>query len=596
MLILDCECFPNYFCVWFKHIESGEFLKLDLSKHDIEVTAELSKLLNSSLLITFNGNSYDLPLLQLALRGYNASELHEASGEIIGGARTSDFRKKYNLEYPEWNHIDLIEVCPLEGSLKLYAARLHCPKLQECPHDPSQPVTAAQIEEVDSYCRNDLDCTELIWRELCPQIELRKTMGARFGIDLRSKSDAQIAEQIIGHGIHKRAGKWPKRRKVEVGAEYRYNAPAWMNFADLNLQVILDLICRTKFVVGETGHVQLPAEIEGRTVTVGNHRYRLGIGGLHSLEKREWHVADEETFLSDNDVSGYYPRIILTQKLYPANMGPRFLEVYQEIFDIKESAKRAGNLPTAAGFKIAANGSFGKFGDKWSILYSPQMVIQVTLSGQLMLLMLIELLEQEGLPVVSANTDGVVIKCPHNRAQTLRDAIKAWELVTDMITEETRYKALYSRDVNSYLALKENGKWKTKGAYGDGGGPLWKNPQARICSTAAQAYLRDGKPLEETIRKCRDIREFVCIRRVNGGAQHNGQPVGKVVRWYYSKTAGDCLRYAASARKVAGTDGCQPLMILPTDVPVDLDYDRYIREADNILEDVGVKGQMSLFC
>lgn len=63
-------------------------------------------------------------------------------------------------------------------------------------------------------------------------------------------------------------------------------------------------------------------------------------------------------------------------------------------------------------FKIVLNGTFGKLGSKYSFLYSPNLMIQVTITGQLALLMLIEALEAAGISVVSANTDGIVSRCP----------------------------------------------------------------------------------------------------------------------------------------------------------------------------------------
>lgn len=65
---------------------------------------------------------------------------------------------------------------------------------------------------------------------------------------------------------------------------------------------------------------------------------------------------------------------------------------------------------TDGGSKIQINGTFGKTGSPYSVLFAPTMLIQTTITGQLSLLMLIEWHEIYGIPVISANTDGVVIK------------------------------------------------------------------------------------------------------------------------------------------------------------------------------------------
>ena len=110
----------------------------------------------------------------------------------------------------------------------------------------------------------------------------------------------------------------------------------------------------------------------------------------------------------DCDVASYYPSIILNQGLCPANIGENFLRVYKKIVDERLKAKKEGDKVVSESLKIVINGSFGKFGSKFSALYAPEMLLQVTLTGQLALLMLIEKLENADIKVISANTDGVV--------------------------------------------------------------------------------------------------------------------------------------------------------------------------------------------
>ena len=65
----------------------------------------------------------------------------------------------------------------------------------------------------------------------------------------------------------------------------------------------------------------------------------MGIGGLHSCEKSQYVVADENTVLSDADVASYYPSIILQQKLSPKTMGKDFITIYQSIVSRRIEAK-----------------------------------------------------------------------------------------------------------------------------------------------------------------------------------------------------------------------------------------------------------------
>ena len=116
---------------------------------------------------------------------------------------------------------------------------------------------------------------------------------------------------------------------------------------------------------------------------------------------------------------------------------------------------------------------------------------------------------------------------------------------------------------------------------------LSKNPETLICTDAVLQYLKNGVPVEKTIKQCRDVRRFVSVKNVKGGGEKNGLYLGKVVRWYYPKNEAGHIAYVASGNKVGKTDGARPLMDLPTDFPDDVNYEWYINEAVEMLYDCG---------
>ncbi|WP_230684282.1 hypothetical protein, partial [Streptococcus pneumoniae] len=84
--------------------------------------------------------------------------------------------------------------------------RLHSRKMQELPIDPDDNIGEMERQALLSYLPNDPDCTIDLWRDLKAQLELRTIMSAEYGVDLRSKSDAQIAEAVIKHEIERLTG------------------------------------------------------------------------------------------------------------------------------------------------------------------------------------------------------------------------------------------------------------------------------------------------------------------------------------------------------------------------------------------------------
>jgi hypothetical protein len=604
VMMYDVECFKNYFMVAFRHLKSGKVFILERDEFPLDIKT-LDWMLKNFCIVGYNSINYDILMCRLACLGASNEELYQASCDIIYSAdfRPYDFEKKYKLPKNLYNHIDLIEVAPLQGSLKLYSGRLHTKRMQDLPVDPTKELTPEEKAGVRTYCINDICNTELLFNELLPQLKLRDSMSVEYKVDLRSKSDAQIAEAVITTELQRLNGFRVARPKLEGHQTFNYRVPSYISYRSPQLQNMLDIVRRAEFSLDGLGYIIMPPEIAELQLAMGQCIYRMGVGGLHSSEKTTAHVADEDTLLLDRDVASFYPRIILNQRLAPKHLGNDFLKVYSTIVQRRLEAKHSGNKMVASSLKITINGSFGKFGSKWSALYAPDLMIQVTITGQLSLLLLIEMIEDLGISVVSANTDGVIIRCPKGRAQELQERISWWERLTGFETEETRYKAVYSRDVNNYFAVKEKpgdpaAKYlderlgvKVKGCYCERGSAgdsvLSKNPEALICNDAVMALLRNGTPVEETIRGCGDIRRFVSIRNVTGGARKSNVYLGKVIRWYYSTEMYGEINRATTGDKIPKTDGARPLMELPDRFPGDVDYDRYIETSKSMLYDIG---------
>lgn len=585
--VFDCEIYRDYFLVAFKNLATGNVVCLERTPaQDLDVD-RVRKILANYTLISFNGNHFDLPLLAMALTGADNARIKEVCDAIIVGNKKSwEIYREYGLDQIECDHIDIIEVAPGQVGLKQYAGRLHAQCLIDLPIEPGASIAPEQYALLREYCANDLALTELLYNHLLPQIDLRRKMTAEYGIDLRSKSDAQIAEAVIKTEVEKlNGGKRLVRTNVAPNTKLHYTPPAWIGFTTATGTTVFNAVCDADYRIDQWGSPILPDSLAECMVGFNDTHYSLGIGGLHSTESKACHHADGQYILVDRDVASYYPSIILQCGLAPTNMGEHFLPVYRSIVLRRLHAKRTGDKVTNEALKITINGSFGKLGSKWSVLYAPALFLQVTLTGQLALLMLIEQLEQHGIRVVSANTDGVVIKCPRGRIAEMDAIVCWWETTTGFDTEATDYAAIYQRDVNTYVAIKTDGTVKTKGAMA--ATSLMKSPANEICIEAVVAYLKDGTPVQDTISHCEDIRKFVTLRQVKGGALWQGRALGRVVRWYYS-TDGAPITYASNGNKVARSEGAVACMTLPNRIPDNLDLDWYIREAISLLTDLGV--------
>lgn len=648
----DVECYRNFFLVKFYDRVTKQFTSYRQTRAIMLDRAAVAHKMRTCTLVTFNGRKYDAPMIACALAGFTCDQLKKVSDAIIQrNMQPWQVEQEFGVTIPqEWDHIDLFEVAPGIASLKIYGGRLHSKKMQDLPYDISAELTLVEMDNTDLYCGNDLLTTNDLYEALIDDIETRIELTTQYGVDMRSKSDAQIAEaafkKLLAFKVYPPV--------IPPGTRFKYETPKFISFKTTVLQQALALIERVDFVIANNGSPAMPIELDGFTVTIGSSTYTLGIGGLHSTEQKTAHRADATYSLADVDVVSYYPKIISILKMFPHQIGEVFLKIYDGWIEVRIEYKDAGNKKKAATFKIKINGTYGKTGSPYSILYAPQLMIRTTITGQLSLLMLIERLHMvDGISVVSANTDGVVIKCRRD-LHPVRDAIvKRWELDTGFTTEANEYLALFSRDINNYIAFKpaytdKKGvhhpiSTKTKGAFAIGKeDQLRKNPANFVCVDAVIAYILHGTPVETTIRQCSDIRKFVTVRAVKGGgawikdtlisttikartadlerrmwvcnpttklwsdvfgsgsnltlneayetARRNLERLylGKAVRWYYGAGQSGHIAYALNGNLVARSEGAKPCMELPDVLPPDIDYGWYAEEATELLQDLGV--------
>jgi len=593
LAVLDIEVLPNYFLVSLKGLESGNTLEIDMFGQNKTLSKAQRKRLYKALdnLTTFGFNSinYDMPLINYALTGATCQEIYRMSASIIRERKQAWMvYRKLDIEPYNFDHFDVSEPSPaVMISLKNYGTRIGSPKLQEFYLDPHAPILSTEIPALKEYCMNDLNVTIDLYRAIEDRINLRKSMSEKYGLDLRSKSDAQIAEAVITSEL-KKVGVSAFKPNYSEGYKPRYKAPDYIHFESPELKQLVKDIESMEFTLAKNGAVKMPLELKNKKITIGETTYQMGIGGLHSTEKSLVRTSNSKYVMRNADFTSYYPFIILKQGLAPKHLGEKFLDVYREIVETRLKAKAEGDKLVADSLKITINGSFGKFGSKYSKLYSPDLLLATTITGQLTLLMLIEELENEGISVVSANTDGLEYYCERSKVQLAEAIIFDLEMASGYEMEHGEYEGLYARDVNNYVAIYEDHA-KAKGIYAET--TLSKGRSTPIVYEAVREYLLKGTPIKTTITQCENVNNFVSARTVKGGGEWKGEYLGKMVRWYYS-TEGSTINYKSNGNQVPKTgegNGVKPMMDLTSEIPEDLDYEWYFNEAKKALEDLGVK-------
>lgn len=382
-------------------------------------------------------------------------------------------------------------------------------------------------KEMEEYNDNDVFiCCELV-RMNQEEIRLRYMISKEYEINVLSASRSTIADKVIVKLYSKFTGFHPKRfidtktirRKIEVSEilsdKIQFSSP---QLNDL-LQSLHSLVLR-----GEKGEFE-------RTFTYAGTSYTLATGGLHSNEIPAIYVADDKQTIVDRDVTSYYPNLIRSLKVCQKHLNPKaWFRIADTIVDERTEHKHLAkdkslsliqqikHFTAAACLKIVANaGIFGKMGSEKSFLCDKKAMYKVTINGQLFLLMLIERLEDAGIHVISANTDGIVTIVPKGLEETADNICHWWEKHLGLELEFTHYSKYVTEGVNSYLTVKTDGKKKFKGRMN----PkmyledLSKGYNSPIVAKAVTEYFINGTPVMETLRNSKSILDFCRTQNVN---------------------------------------------------------------------------------
>ena len=340
IIIFDSEIIPSHYLFCARRVSDKKVVVLWGHKPDDMVRLR-ALLANPTLTwVGFNSNSFDLPLATAAGGGASVKELKEMADRIIAQRRPAwmSYRDE-GLEESGADSIDLMEVAPgVMISLKLYGARMGSPNLLDMPIHHEDSITDEQAETVLlPYCINDLDETERLYNEIIGSIKLREQLSEKYKIDLRSKSDAQMAETIIA----KQLGLL-RAPKPAIPKTVTYRAPAFIQPKGAILKDILHRVQRHTFTVTQSnGAVELPEFLKKEHVLIGDGVFQMGVGGLHSKhDKCISYVATPEFEIVDADIASHYPATIINAKMSPRGLGKDFLPLYTSIRDGRVQAKR----------------------------------------------------------------------------------------------------------------------------------------------------------------------------------------------------------------------------------------------------------------
>ena len=570
--VYDIEVFSNCFHCVVKDTETGKLFKFEISERKNQLKELVRFFWNCKYLICgYNCIHYDNPIINYIL-DYRAAmsklsydkickSLFNLSNTIIG---TDDFESWKKWKYAKnFETLDLLTMLfsqKLRVGLKEMQVTMQYKNVQEYSGDFRKPIPVTDIDNMIQYNINDVLSTEELLYRCKAAIELRLGIQEEYGVDVLSKDGMSIGMEILKVKYLEKTGKsWNDIKDLRSPCD----------IIDLN-KVIFPVINFNTPVLQ-----QLLQEMKSLQVSPGRKGYEkhfllqdvevvVGVGGIHTKNKPEVIIPDENQDLLDSDVNSLYPSLVISYGLVPPHLGEAFLEIYGDVRTERLYAKQTGQKIKNETLKLSLNGLTGNLQNEYSWVYSPETVMKIRINGQLFLLMLAERLIAIGAKIIQLNTDGVLYLIDKSKRPLLDKVLKGWEEITKLTLETEEFEAFYQYAINDYLGITKGyaqkkrefaeGKafnkkgiqytslsqikddfLKKKGLFIDTV-TLGKGMQPIIIPKAINDYLSDGIPIRDTIIGSRNLNDFITYQKVDKkfSVEYNGELVSRINRYYVS--------------------------------------------------------------
>lgn len=529
--VYDVECYPNLFMVTFYSYLKDKMYTFSIypeSNVDERGMLFLAFTRENYIWCGFNNLFYDDAMLNYLIENPECSvtDLHNFSNMLIGGAR-NPYRYK-----SVFRSIDLLEILRAGynvKSLKGVAVNLKYPRIQDLPIAPDEHIKPEQIEDLRSYNINDVVITRTILEEVLPLIEMRSFLTEHYNgeLDLLTESNSGICKKLLTTFYDKKLTEFgvprnnPRRnfRKMKtIRGDIAIKDIVYprIKFETKQLQEFYAEILTHTIVKKKSTETSDNYEWKYKLDFAGN-TYSLGLGGIHTYDKPAIYRADDEWCTLDVDCASMYPMSFIYNKLCPEHLDKEaFLSILNDLLDKRLMYKKMykdtkdksfDNLQGA--MKIALNTFFGLTNSKTFWLFDPKATFMCTINNQLLMLMLIELFTLNGYQVISANTDGITIRCKHIKLENVRELYRGWEKMSGFVLEETFYNLYLRRDINNYLAITTDNKTKYKGAFTpQTERDLLQGFEYPIVTKALVDYFLHNVPIEKTVKEGSDIYDY----------------------------------------------------------------------------------------
>ena len=471
--------------------------------------------------------------------------------------------------------------------------------VQEFNIDWRQPLLLSQIDEMIQYNINDVMSTTELLNRCKKDIELRISIEDQYNIDCLSKDGVGIGAELLKQEYLQATGlKWDDIKNLRSPMDRIPLKDVILPNISFKTPLLNDLLTEMKSLVIGAGR-----EAWNKKFIYANNEISIGVGGIHTINKPEVIIPKDDEILLDTDANSLYPSLIVSYGFVPPHLKKEiFLKRYDDKRISRLKDKAEGRKLESETKKLLLNSTTGNYQNEFSWLYSPFAVMQIRINGQLILLMFTERLLELGAKIKQLNTDGILYVIKKDKREALDKMIAEFQEEVKLEFKTDEFKSFYQLAVNDYFAITSEGEVKEKGCFITSV-KLGKGLTPKIIPKAVIAYFKDGIPIEDTIKNCTDIKDFLMSEKT--GKQWHVEYLGKeqqrINRFYASTNGGYLWKWKNNDDKKQYqnmlTASGVTLLNKFDDKPINerkINYRYYITEAAKLVDQLKVK-QLSLW-
>ena len=475
---------------------------------------------------------------------------------------------------------------------------------------------------MNHYNLNDVFIVCEMVRLYVDEIRLRYNLSRTYEIDVMNSSRSNIANILFKKFYSDFSGlrpeQWTGKKTQRTTMSFKRVIFDNIKFKTKQMQDFLESI--RPVVLTSIGK-----DAFQRDITIGNLTYTMATGGLHSQDPPRklvsklnyidlpgdsvWDGLSDDSYIYVHfDIASFYPSLMGVYRIAPEHLDAGvFTKLINWLKNTRVEAKHSkeefiDGIPKdllAQALKIVINSIYGKLGDENSDICDRLAVLKVTINGQLFILMLCEELEMNNIEVVSANTDGIVVKLYKKDKLKFDEITSNWLEITKLGADSELFSHYIDRDINNYL-FKEIGK--DPGYKGDFNPKLYiedlqKGYNQPIVAQAVENYFLYDKPILETLYEATDILDFCKTQNIgkkftveffdNAGYKE----IQRNVRFYVSKSGGSLFKVSKADNYRGNLCAGYKVKVLNTldDLPIterDIDYEYYYNEALKLIDPI----------